>query len=258
MIELKNLSAGYNGIDVVRDISFKLDAGLNLCIVGPNGCGKTTLLKAIAGIIPIKGDVLIDGKSIKSMKRFQIAKKIAVMSQMSAIYFSYTVFETVLLGRYLYMKDKILKEPSVNDISYVEECLETVGMLEHRDKQINTLSGGQLQRVFLARSLAQEPDIILLDEPTNHLDLKSQKELIVYLKKWTIDHKHSLIGVFHDLNHAMEVGDYLLVLEKGNAKALGKPEDIIKSHLLNEVYEMDIAGYMVNSLKRCEAIACLE
>lgn len=254
MIEFKNLSAGYNGINVVNDISLKLDAGVNLCVVGPNGCGKTTLLKAIAGIIPIKGDVLVNGKSIKDMKRHEIAKEIAVMSQISTVYFSYTVFETVLLGRYLYMKDNVLKEPSEHDKSYVKKCLEVVGMLDQQDKQIDTLSGGQIQRVFLARALAQEPNIILLDEPTNHLDLKSQKELIDYLKEWSKDHKHSVIGVFHDINHAMELGDYLLVLNKGSVIGLGKPEEIVNSNLLNDVYEMDVTAYMVDSLKRWETM----
>ena len=254
MIELKNVSAGYNGIDVVRDISLKLSGGVNLCIVGPNGCGKTTLLKGIAGILPIKGDVLIDGKSIKSMKRHEIAKEIAVMSQISTLYFSYTVLETVLLGRYLYMKENILKDPSQYDRSYAKKCLETVDMLDQKDKQIDTLSGGQVQRVFLARALAQEPNIILLDEPTNHLDLKSQKELIDYLKEWSKDQKHSVIGVLHDINHAMELADYLLVLEEGNVMALGKPKEIINSNLLNDLYHMDVAAYMVNSLKKWEKI----
>lgn len=252
MIELKNLSAGYNGVDIIRNVSLKLDAGDNLCILGVNGSGKTTLLKAIAGIIPSQGDVLIDGKSIKAMKRQEIANEIAVMSQLSNIYFSYTVFETVLLGRYLYMKNNFLKEPSEKDKAYVRKCLETVGMLDKQDKQIDTLSGGQLQRVFLARALAQEPNIILLDEPTNHLDLKSQRELIYYLKRWSKDYNHSVIGVFHDINHALELADYLLVLAKDNVMVFGKPEEIINSNLLNEVYEMDVAGYMIDCLKKWE------
>ncbi|KYH28157.1 MULTISPECIES: ABC transporter ATP-binding protein [Clostridium] len=252
MIELKNLSAGYNGVDIIRNVSLKLDAGDNLCILGVNGSGKTTLLKAIAGIIPSQGDVLIDGKSIKAMKRQEIANEIAVMSQLSNIYFSYTVFETVLLGRYLYMKNNFLKEPSEKDKAYVRKCLETVGMLDKQDKQIDTLSGGQLQRVFLARALAQEPNIILLDEPTNHLDLKSQRELIYYLKRWSKDYNHSVIGVFHDINHALELADYLLVLAKDNVMVFGKPEEIINSKLLDEVYEMDVAGYMIDCLKKWE------
>lgn len=250
MIELKNVTAGYNGIDVINDISLELAEGNNLCILGPNGCGKTTLLKAIAGIIPVKGDILIDGKSIKKMKRHEIAKKIAVMSQISTIYFSYTVFETVLLGRYLYMKGNIFKEPSEYDKAYVEKCLEAVGLLKLKNKQINTLSGGQIQRVFLARTLAQEPSIILLDEPTNHLDLRYQKELIDHLNKWSKEEGHSAIGVFHDINLAMELADSILVLDSGRCAGFGKPEEIIANNLLNKVYRMDIVGYMIDSLKQ--------
>lgn len=253
MIELQNVSAGYNGIDVINDISLDLSKGNNLCILGPNGCGKTTLLKAIAGIIPIRGDILIHGKSIKKMKRHEIASKIAVMSQISTIYFSYTVFETVLLGRYLYMKGSIFKGPSEHDKAYAEECLKAVGLLKLRDKQINTLSGGQMQRVFLARTLAQEPRIILLDEPTNHLDLRYQKELIDYLNKWSKEGEHSVIGVFHDINLAMGLADNILVLDNGKCVGYGKPEKIITSNLLNKVYEMDIVGYMVDSLKQWES-----
>lgn len=252
MIELQNVFAGYNGIDIIKDISLKVIKGSNLCILGPNGCGKTTLLKAMAGIIPIKGDIVIDGISIRNMKRHEIASKIAVMSQISNIYFSYTVFETVLLGRYLYIKNNIFKEPSEEDKSYAEKCLKAVGLLNLRDKQINTLSGGQLQRVFLARTLAQEPSIILLDEPTNHLDLRYQKELIDYLKNWSLEGGHTVIGVFHDINLAMGLADNILVMENGKSAGLGKPEDIINDKLLNRVYEMDIVGYMVDSLRQWE------
>ncbi|MBC8589871.1 ABC transporter ATP-binding protein [Wansuia hejianensis] len=250
MLELKNVFTGYGDIDIIKDISLNIGEGTNLCILGPNGCGKTTLLKAIAGILPIRGDILIDGISIKDMKRHEIAGKIAVMSQISNIYFSYTVFETVMLGRYLYMKNSIFKEPSQNDKAYVEKCLKATGLSSIRNKQIDTLSGGQLQRVFLARTLAQDPNIILLDEPTNHLDLRYQKELIDYLKEWSKEDRHAVIGVFHDINLAMDLADQVLVMEKGKAVSLGKPEEVIKDHTLNRVYEMDIVGYMVDSLEQ--------
>lgn len=253
MIELQNVYAGYNGVDIIKDISFNVDEGNNLCILGPNGCGKTTLLKAMSGIIPIRGDILVDGMSIKNMKRHEIASRIAVMSQISNIYFSYTVFETVLLGRYLYMKNNIFKEPSQEDKSIAEKCLKAVGLLSLRNKQINTLSGGQLQRVFLARTLAQEPSIILLDEPTNHLDLRYQKELMDYLRNWSKEGGHTVIGVFHDINLAMDLADNILVMEDGNQIGLGKPEEVIKGELLNKVYNMDIIGYMVESLRQWES-----
>ena len=160
MLTLKNVAAGYNGIDIISNISLNIKEGENLCIIGPNGCGKTTLIKAISGIIPHEGTVKIDGTDINNMKREQIAKKIAVMSQISTIYFSYTIYETVLLGRYLHIKGRTFKEPSAKDREYTDKCLKAVGLLNIKHKQISTLSGGQLQRVYLARTLAQEPSII--------------------------------------------------------------------------------------------------
>jgi iron complex transport system ATP-binding protein len=252
MIELQNVYAGYNGIDIIQDISFKVKSGSNICILGPNGCGKTTLLKAMGGIIPVKGDILVQGNSIKKMKRHEIASKIAVLSQISNIYFSYTVYETVLLGRYLSMKNNIFREASERDKLYTEKCLKAVGLLGLKDKQINTLSGGQLQRVFLARTLAQEPGIILLDEPTNHLDLRYQKELIDYLKAWSSEDGHTVIGVFHDINLAIRLADNILVMEDGKVAGFGKAEEIVNDEILNRVYNMDIAGYMVDSLRQWE------
>lgn len=253
MITLKNVSAGYNGIDVIKNISLSVKEGENLCILGPNGCGKTTLIKAIAGLIESKGNIEIDGKDISNMNRAEIGKNIAVMSQISSVYFSYTIYETVLLGRYLHIKDNIFKKPSLKDKDYVDECLKTVGLFDIKSRQINTLSGGQLQRVYLARALAQEPRIILLDEPTNHLDLKHQAELIDFLKDWSKENNHTVIGVLHDINLAMRLADSALILQNGKTKAYGKSDEIISSDLLNEVYDMDVVGYMIDSLKRWES-----
>lgn len=254
MLTLKNVSAGYNGYDVISNINLSVAQGENLCILGPNGCGKTTLIKTIAGILPHKGTIKIDDATLSSMKRTDVAKKIAVMSQLSNIYFSYTVYETALLGRYIHMKNKAFKEPSEKDREYTEKCLNAVGMLALRDKQIGTLSGGQLQRVYLARTLAQEPEIILLDEPTNHLDLKNQAELVEFLKGWSKKDGHAVIGVLHDLNLAIKLADNVLLLNNGAIAAYGKSQDIVSSEIINEVYEMDVAGYMINSLKYWESI----
>lgn len=252
MITLKNVSAGYNGIDVISGISFSVQDGDNLCIVGPNGCGKTTLIKAISGLIKSKGLISIDGKDTSKMNQTEIGKNIAVMSQISSVYFSYTVYETVLLGRYIHMKGSAFKNPSIYDKEYAEKCLKAVGLSNYKDRQINTLSGGQLQRVYLARTLAQEPRVILLDEPTNHLDLKHQAGLIDFLKEWSSKNNHSVIGVLHDINLAMRLADNVLVLKDGNTYAYGKANDVISSDLLNRVYDMDVVGFMLDSLKRWE------
>jgi len=253
MLTLNNVSAGYDGVDVLSNISFSVKQGENLCILGPNGCGKTTLIKAIAGLIPSKGNIQIDGKSITRMKRHEIASKIAVMSQISTIFFSYTVYETVLLGRYLHMKGNAFKEPSAHDKSCTIECLKAVGLYDFMHRQINTLSGGQLQRVYLARTLAQEPSIILLDEPTNHLDLKNQAELIDYLRDWSKVDGHTVIGVLHDINLAIRLADNVLVLKNGETAAFGKAEEVINSKLLNDVYDMDVVEFMTDSLRRWES-----
>jgi iron complex transport system ATP-binding protein len=255
MLTLKNVSAGYNGYDVISNINLSVAEGENLCILGPNGCGKTTLIKTIAGILPHKGTIKIENTELSSMKRADVAKKIAVMSQLSTIYFSYTVYETALLGRYLHMKSRAFKEPSERDREYTEKCLKAVDMLDLKDKQISTLSGGQLQRVYLARTLAQEPAIILLDEPTNHLDLKNQAELVEFLKGWSKHEGHTVIGVLHDLNLAMKLADNVLLLDRGTIAAYGKSQDVISSEIINEVYDMDVTGYMIDSLRHWENLA---
>lgn len=250
MITLSNVSAGYDGVPVLKNISFSLLGGQNLSILGPNGCGKTTLLRAMSALIPFEGSISMDGQAIHQMKRKELASKIAVMSQISNVYFSYTVFETVMLGRYQHFKTGFLKTASASDYEYAEHCLEIVGLQKQKNRQLNTLSGGQLQRAFLAKALAQQPDVILLDEPTNHLDLKHQVELISYLKEWGKDKNHSVIGVFHDINLALLLTDDILVLKDGELAGFGNYKEIMTSDFLKQVYSMDVVEYMKESLKK--------
>jgi iron complex transport system ATP-binding protein len=212
-------------------------------------------LKAAANLLPFRGEIQIDGNPVKKMKHREISLKIALLSQTSGIYFSYNVFDTVMMGRYLHIKDKILGLPSEDDKSYVAHCLEAVNLINEKDKEITRLSGGQLQRVFLARTLAQEPDIILLDEPTNHLDLKYQIELVEYLKKWALTGNRMVIGVLHDINLAMRLSDNIMVMKNGETQAHGKVSEVITDSLLEKVYEIDVARYMRESLQKWEGIA---
>ncbi|MCL2747539.1 MAG: ABC transporter ATP-binding protein [Oscillospiraceae bacterium] len=254
LLTLDSLSAGYNGADVIHDISFRVSAGENLSIIGPNGCGKTTLLHAIAHILPFTGEMALGGKSTRKMKHREIAGKIAVLCQISGIYFSYSVFDTVMMGRYLHIRDKFLGVPSREDKAYVTHCLEVVDLLAEKDREITKLSGGQLQRVFLARTLAQEPEIILLDEPTNHLDLKYQIELVEYLKEWAAEGNRAVIGVLHDINLALRLSGRLLVMKDGRVQAHGKTDEIVTGGLLERAYEVDVARYMRESLKMWEGV----
>ena len=248
MLNIKDLFAGYNNEDVIRNINFKMQKGESLCVLGPNGCGKSTLLKAIARIIDYRGIVSINDEDISSLSRKELAKKIAMLSQNAQIYFPYTVYETVSMGRYAHLQG-FLKNLSADDKIIIEDILNKLDIWNVKDCIIDELSGGTLQRVFLARTLAQTPDLILLDEPANHLDLKHQIELLEFLKTWVKDNNKMLVSVFHDLNLARQFGDTAIILNNGTIAANGSIDDVLNSEILNEVYGIDIFAFMKKSLE---------
>lgn len=249
MLKLANICAGYDGRDVVHEVCSEFHSGHNYCLLGPNGCGKTTLLRAMAGLIPHRGELTLEGREIGAFKRRELATRIAVMSQINTIYFPYTVYDTVMLGRYQHMKNRLFSRPSEEDRAVVEKCLKSTGMLNFKDRMIDELSGGQRQRVFLAHTLAQNPEIILLDEPTNHLDVRHQVELIDYLHEWSADGKHSVIGVFHDVNLALRLSPNVLFMKDGRIARQGNFSEIADAPFLQSIYGMDLAKFMVESLE---------
>jgi iron complex transport system ATP-binding protein len=253
MFEVKELFAGYNGADVICNINFMAQGGESLCVLGPNGCGKSTLLKSIARIIDYRGVVSMDGENISALPRRELAKKIALLNQSASVYFPYTVFETVSMGRYAYSRGLPyygLKNLSAADKEIIENILKKLDIWDIREHMIDELSGGTLQRVFLARTLAQTPDLILLDEPANHLDLKHQIELLNFLKTWVKENNKTLISVFHDLNLARLFSDTALVLDNGKIAANGKIDEVLDSGILSGVYGIDIRAFMRESLEK--------
>lgn len=250
MLRLKDLRAGYNGHEVLHGISFDFQTGQNYCILGPNGCGKTTLVRAAAALIESTGTLEIDGQSIRKMKRREIASRIAVMSQVTQIYFPFTVYDTVMLGRYQHMSGRMFGGPGREDREIVEQCLASVRLDGLRDRPIDELSGGQRQRVFLAQALAQNPQIILLDEPTNHLDVRHQVELIDYLHRWSADGRHAVIGVLHDINLALRLTENTVFMKDGQIVGSGVFDRVAGADFLRDVYETDIAGYMRESFEK--------
>jgi iron complex transport system ATP-binding protein len=249
MTEVKNLCAGYNGNDVIRSINFRVEKGECLCVLGPNGCGKSTLLKSIARIIDYRGQVLVNGGDISAVPRKQLAQKIALLSQNMQVFFPYTVYETVSMGRYAYSRG-FLKNISAEDAAIINDTLKKLDLWDSRDRMIDELSGGTLQRVFLAKTLAQTPRLILLDEPANHLDLKHQIALLDYLKAWVKENDTSLIGVFHDLNLARYFGDTAIVMDNGNLAVSGTIGEVLNSEILETVYGIDIRAFMREALEK--------
>lgn len=247
MIEVNNLSFSYdyNNKKILKNISFKLFENERLCIIGPNGSGKTTLLKCLCNILNFQGSIFINNKNIKDI---EVYKSVSFLSQSSEIYFDYNVFDTVMLGRYANFKDKLLSIPSKEDKEFVFECLEKLNIIHLKDKLINRLSGGELQKVFLARAFAQNSKIILMDEPTNHLDLNSQIELIYNLQEWVNKDFRCIIAVMHDINNALNFADKILLLHKGEIIYFGDIENF-NLELLNNVYNINVVEYMRNSLK---------
>ena len=249
MLVLNNVSTGYDQKKIVKEISLTANSGQILGIIGPNGCGKTTLLRAISGILPYEGSIELSGEEIRHFKRKKLAKKVALLTQVSEVYFPYTVYETVALGRYAHQSSFALGL-SEKDKAIIEESLIKVGLINEKDRMINELSGGQLQRVFLARTLTQCPEIILLDEPTNHLDLRHQIELLTYLKEWVKEGHRQVIAVLHDLNLVQQFADEVILISQGRMLRKGSTSEVLGSEELQAAYEMDVKQFMLDTLSR--------
>lgn len=240
MLEVEQLYGGYGNEAVLTDVSFQIHRGELFGILGPNGSGKTTLLKMISGVLPYKkGNIMLKGHPLKTYSSKQIAKVIAVLSQHSSEAFSYSVKETVSLGRYAHQTG-FFNEWSQEDEAIVQEVMSWTGVTSFQDQPIQLLSGGERQRVFLAQALAQEPEILLLDEPTNHLDLSYQKELLDLLRKWTREKGLTVVSIFHDLNLAGLYCDRLLLLENGKINRFDTPNEVLKQETIQAVYKTKI------------------
>jgi iron complex transport system ATP-binding protein len=247
MLRVEGLYSGYGGGDIVNGISLSAGRGETLCVVGPNGCGKSTLLKTLINALPYRGSVCLDGEELSAFSRKRLAAKAALLGQLHEPCFSYTVRDTIALGRYVHAKG-LLKTLSVYDEEVIADCIARLELDALSNCRIDELSGGQLQRVFLGRALAQTPDLILLDEPTNHLDLKHQLELLNFIKTWTKERGKTAVAVLHDLNLVRFYADRVLVMHKGRAAAYGTPAEALEETALNAVYEIDVRRFMLESL----------
>lgn len=233
MIEVRNISFSYGKNEVLKDISFDIHRKECVAILGNNGAGKSTLLTCLNRIkIPDSGNILISGSDISKMSRIEMAKNISYVAQKTELDY-YTVYDSVLLGRKPYIKWGISDE----DLRVCDEILELVGMSSFKLKYVNQLSGGEVQKVMLARALVQQPNLLLLDEPTSNLDPKNQHEMMRLVRRIAKEKDIAVLVVIHDINLALRYCNKFLFINEGMVYRFGDQSSVTED-VLKEVYDI--------------------
>lgn len=244
LLELQNLSCGYaKDYPVVSDVAFGLDPGEVCCVLGPNGCGKSTLFKTIFGQLePLSGSILLDDCDVASMSAAEISHKLAYVPQTHQPPFPYTVEDAVMLGRTSRMG--ISSKPSAQDWAAVEDAMELMGIEEYRDTAYTMLSGGELQRVIIARALAQEPQVLVLDEPTAALDFANALNVIEIVRLLARE-GYAIVMATHSPDHAFMAHSKVVLLGGGRMMAFGDASAVITEQGLRDAYgiDVDIVGF---------------
>lgn len=234
MLRTENLTFAYGDRPILEDLTLQMIAGNLIAILGVNGSGKSTLLKNLNGLLqPKNGTVLVDGHQLAAMSGREVAQHIGYMPQKSDPA-PCTVFDAVLLGR----KPHITWNAGARDLRIVTKTLRRLGLEGYALRRTTELSGGELQKVVIARALAQEPKILLLDEPISHLDIRNQLETMQVLKNITQEMNLTVVVVIHDLSMALRFADQFVLLKKGRLFASGNKQ-IITAEAIREVYQID-------------------
>ena len=239
MLKITEMSVSYGPRKVLERVSFGVESGLVVALVGPNGAGKSTLIRAVSGVVPMQhGEVHINGSRLHTLSTMQRARYLAVVPQARSLPPAFTVYESVLLGRTPHLG--WLGRTGPRDHQLVQYALEQTQMLPLAERYVGELSGGEQQRVLLARALAQDTPVLLLDEPTTHLDLHHRESLIRLIRELA-RHKHlAILMVLHDLNLAGLYADQVALLVAGNLQAVGTPAEVLTESRLAQVYQMAV------------------
>src|SRR5512138_831822 len=234
MLKIQNLFVSYGSRRILHGVSLDVQSGEVLALIGPNGAGKSTLIRAASGVIPYTGQVRTNGDDFASLPPIQRARYIATVPQAVAFPPAYTVWETVLFGRTPYLG--FLGQPSQADENIARQSLARVSALPFAERRVGELSGGEQQRVLLARALCQSTPILLLDEPTAHLDLQYQVNILELASELAHKDNLAVLVALHDLNLAAHYADRIALMVAGNIKAMGKPKDVLLPELIAEAY----------------------
>jgi iron complex transport system ATP-binding protein len=230
-ISAENIHVQFDKKEILKGVDLVAGSGRFIGVVGPNGSGKSTLLKCIYRVLkPTKGAIYLDDVALRNYSAKEAAKKIAVVAQHNLAGFDFTVQEMVLMGRAPHKN--ALDRDNAHDYQIVDDALKTTGMEAFKERSFSSLSGGEQQRVILARALAQQTPCLILDEPTNHLDIRYQLQLMRIVKESDC----TIISAIHDLNIAARYCDEIYVLSKGRIRAHGAPQSVFTKELINEVF----------------------
>ena len=255
MLAVHNATFSYGNKMVFSDINFKAKEGDFYCVLGPNGCGKTTLLKCLAGILSLnKGIIYLEGVALNSLDRNAVARLVGYVMQEQDTVFPFSVRQMVAVGRAPYIGT--FASPSEKDMIIVDEMIEKIGIGELSDKKYTELSGGERQLVLIARVLVQQPKILLMDEPASHLDFKNQEKVMRLVKKLT-QSGITVIMTTHFPNHAFAYADKVALIYNGEILADGDTKSVMTEKNLSIAYEMPITIYSVQGENNREYNFCV-
>ncbi len=234
-LKIENLSFEIDSAKILNDINFNIKKGEFVGVIGPNGCGKSTLLKNIYNILtPTSGSIFIDNTPIDNFSSKELAKKISTLTQHSGGDFDFSIIDIVLMGRYAH--SSMFSSTSKTDLKIAKEALDKVGLSHFENRSFLSLSGGEQQRVMIARAIAGDNDFFILDEPTNHLDIKYQLEIMDIMKSLDI----TMFSAIHDMNIAATYCDKLILLKEGNIADIGTPTEVLSKENFKEVFGVEV------------------
>ena len=245
IIKAQNICVSINDKEIVHNLSLEIPEGKVTAITGPNGCGKSTTLKALSRILPYKGSVTFKGSEMSALSQREFAKSLAILTQSPQAPSDLTVNDLVEMGRFPHRG--FLGRGGKDDKEHVEWALAQTGVTAMRNRLLNTLSGGERQRAWIAMALAQRPEVLLLDEPTTYLDICHQLEIMQLIGRLNQELGLTVVMVVHDLNHAIMYADHVVVVKAGKLVTSGAPREIITAELLAEVFKVKADEFVLSN-----------
>lgn len=247
-MEVRDVFFSYGKNKVLKGVSLKIEEGKITTIMGANGCGKSTLFSLMTkNLYPRKGNIFLKGKNIQNLNLKEFAQRVSIVQQYNTASDDITVESLVSFGRTPHRK--MMQGKSEEDEKLIEWAMEVTNLTEYRDREVSRLSGGQRQRVWIAMALAQNTKTLFLDEPTTYLDIRYQIEILELVKKLNEEYHITIIMVLHDINQAIHFSDYIIGLKDGHVAVEGKPDEVITTESIKELYGIELGVTTIDGRK---------